>query len=110
LHLMADVNGSLIVAKADGSWWSPSAGLAISMPVNKRFSVAVSGDAAGFGLGRTNYQNASATLNYLMGRHWTASAGYRLAKGRYDEPGGLSINIKGQGPMIALAYRFNVSK
>jgi hypothetical protein len=110
LYLMADVDGSLIVAKAKGRWWSPSAGMTASMPVTKRLYVAVSGDAAGFGLGSTNYKNASANLNYQLGRHWTASAGYRIAKGRYDEPGGLSINIKGKGPMVALAYNFSVSK
>jgi hypothetical protein len=110
LYLMADVDGSVIVAKAKGSWWSPSAGLTVSMPVTKRLSVSVSGDAAGFGRGRSNYQNASANLSYQIGRHWTASAGYRIATGRYDEPGGLSIDIKGQGPMVALTHHFSVSK
>jgi hypothetical protein len=110
LYLLADVNGSLIVAKAEGKWWSPSAGLVASIPLNKRFSAVVSANAAGFGLGRTNYQNGSASLQYRLGRHWDVSAGYRIAKGRYDSPNGLSINLDGGGPIVAIAYKFELSK
>lgn len=110
LYLMADVNGSLIVAKAEGRWWSPSAGLTASLPVTDRLLVVLSTNAAGFGLANTNYQNGSVSLNYRLGSHWNVTAGYRIAKGRYDSPGGLSIDLDGNGPMVAIAYRFSLSK
>jgi hypothetical protein len=108
LYLTADVNGTLIVAKSDGKWWSPSAGLTVSLPVTDRLSVDLSADAAGFGLGDVDYQNAAFMLKYRLGRHWDATAGYRVAKGRFFSPGGLSIDVDGKGLMVAIAYYFGL--
>lgn len=82
--LSADVNGSLIVAKATGKWWSPSAGLTARLPITKSLSAELAVNAASFGLGRTNYQSGSAELRYRLGRRWNIAGGCRMANGRYD--------------------------
>ena len=109
LYLLADVDGNLISARASGQWWSPAVGVAASIPASDDLSVELAANAAGFGLGRSNYQNAEAALKYRLGESWNVSAGYRITKGRFDSRDGLSIDLDGGGPMVAVAYDFALS-
>lgn len=109
LYLLADVDGSLIAARAPGKWWSPSAGVTANIPLVKNLSVDLAAHAAGFGLDRSNYQNAEATLKYRIGKKWEISAGYRATKGRFDSTKGLSVDLDGGGPMVAISYKFKLA-
>lgn len=62
-------------------------------------------NAAGFGLDDTDYRSAAMAVEYRMTKRLALIGGYRVAKGRFDNPSGLALDLKGDGPMIALSYR-----
>ena len=104
LYVEAQVSGAL-ATRAAGSWSSPFVGVTAQLPLSPRFSLDAKIDAAGFGLGRIDYRNLAAALEYRLSRRVGLAVGFRSARGNYLGGPGLSLDLKGNGPLIALRYR-----
>ena len=104
LYVEAGVSGALMT-RAAGSWSSPVVGITAQVAISPRFGFDAKLDAAGFGAGRVDYRSVAAAVEYRVSRRVGVVAGYRTSRGRYDGGSGLSLDLKGSGPLIALRYR-----
>lgn len=103
-YIETRVSGALAIGAA-GSWSSPVIGVTAQLPLTSRFSLDAKLDAAGFGLGRVDYQNLAAALEYRISKRMGLAMGYRTARGKYAGGTGLSLDLKGSGPLLAIRYR-----
>lgn len=104
LYVEAGVSGAL-ATRAAGSWSSPVVGVTAQLPLSPRFSLDAKVDAAGFGVGNVDYRSLAGALEYRVSRRIGLAVGYRSARGDYAGGSGLSLDLKGNGPLIALRYR-----
>jgi hypothetical protein len=77
LHL--EINGPLgLNPSGTQDWWDPVVGGRISLPLGKKFSLNVSGDIGGFGVGSDLTWQAYPYLNWQISKLASVQAGYRL--------------------------------
>ena len=96
------------VYQAEERWFDPVIGIFTQYKFNNHFSFYTKLDAAGFGVGYSDYWNVMAVMNLQATSRWSVAAGYR--KANFDAaPGGgnkIKLKLKGEGPVVGLTYTF----
>jgi hypothetical protein len=105
LRINALVAGDLLNTSGSGQWTSPAAGLEIELPIGKRVRLISKLDAAGLGIADTDYRSAALMIDFHFTKHLSLNGGYRVAKGKFENPNGLSLDLRGGGPVIGLSLR-----
>lgn len=91
-------------------WWvDPFLGARLSAEVTERISLTLMGDVGGFGIGSAaNFAwQAAGLLGWRFAEQWTLLAGYR-ARGIDRDQGDFGIDTIMQGPVVGVAWRFQL--
>ena len=86
-------------------WVDPVVGLRAFRRLGGNWSLQAQLDAGGAGIGSDATWSALATANYVVGEHFSLSAGYKVLDVDYDD-GGHVYDARLKGPAFGLTYRF----
>lgn len=97
--------GPAVTFADEADWIDPVIAARFRSRLNGPFSVTLAADIGGFGVGSDLTYQLLGTLDYQKSERLTFRAGYRVLSVDYDD-GGFVYDIRMQGPVIGMTYRF----
>lgn len=87
------------------NWVDPLLGVRASKRLSANWTLQGQFDLGGAGVGADSTWSALGTVNWLASDHLSASVGYKVLDVDYRD-GGHVFDVRMQGPVVALTYRF----